>query len=84
MYACDKACYDYHNGHVCKHIHRVHSKGKEEIAASVGMNLGSPSSQDDAPHANSPAITYTTPTARTPAAGQYHIVGNFQTVEIFA
>ena len=25
MYSCDKACYDYNNGHICKHIHRVHS-----------------------------------------------------------
>ena len=23
MYTC--SCYDYNNGHVCKHIHRVHS-----------------------------------------------------------
>ena len=25
MYTCDKACYDFNNGHICKHIHRVHS-----------------------------------------------------------
>ena len=25
MYACDSKCYDYNNGHICKHIHRVHS-----------------------------------------------------------
>lgn len=25
MYSCDSKCYDYNNGHVCKHIHRVHS-----------------------------------------------------------
>ena len=24
MYTCDKACYDFNNGHICKHI-RVHS-----------------------------------------------------------
>ncbi len=24
MYQCDQ-CYDYSNGHICKHIHRVHS-----------------------------------------------------------
>lgn len=23
MYQC--SCYDYHNGHVCKHLHRLHS-----------------------------------------------------------
>ena len=25
MYTCDDRCYDYGNGHICKHIHRVHS-----------------------------------------------------------
>ena len=25
MYSCDVMCYDYNNGHVCEHIHRVHS-----------------------------------------------------------
>ena len=24
MYKCDPCCYDYNNGHICKHIHRVH------------------------------------------------------------
>ena len=24
-YTCDEYCYDYTNGHVCKHIHRAHS-----------------------------------------------------------
>ena len=25
MYTCDEYCYDYTNGHLCKHIHRAHS-----------------------------------------------------------
>ena len=25
MYTCDDRCHDYGNGHICKHIHRVHS-----------------------------------------------------------
>ena len=25
MYTCDKTCYDFNNGHICKHIHRVHT-----------------------------------------------------------
>lgn len=25
MYTCDNICYDYNNGYLCKHIHRVHS-----------------------------------------------------------
>ena len=25
MYTCDEACYDYNNGHVCCHIHHIHS-----------------------------------------------------------
>lgn len=25
MYTCDHYCYDYMSGHICKHIHKVHS-----------------------------------------------------------
>lgn len=25
MYKCDPLCYDYTNGHICKHIHRIRS-----------------------------------------------------------
>ena len=25
MYKCDNKCYTFNNGHICKHIHRVHS-----------------------------------------------------------
>ena len=25
MYHCDPTCYDYSNGHICKHIHRIHT-----------------------------------------------------------
>ena len=25
MYKCDPLCFDFNNGHLCKHIHRVHS-----------------------------------------------------------
>ena len=25
MYKCDDKCYHFNNGHICKHIHRVHS-----------------------------------------------------------
>ena len=25
MYTCDPLCFDFNNGHLCKHIHRVHS-----------------------------------------------------------
>ena len=30
MYECDKLCYDYANGHLCKHIHRAHTIRKLE------------------------------------------------------
>ena len=29
MYECDSRCFDYTNGHICKHIHRVHSLTRE-------------------------------------------------------
>ena len=25
MYKCDSKCYAFNNGHICKHIHRIHS-----------------------------------------------------------
>ena len=31
MYTCDGKCYDYNNGHVCKHVHRVHSLSKQNL-----------------------------------------------------
>ena len=31
MYTCNKACYDFNNGHICKHIHRVHSITQSQI-----------------------------------------------------
>ena len=30
MYKCDKLCYDYANGHLCKHIHFAHTTRKLE------------------------------------------------------
>ena len=34
MYSCDNKCYDYNNGHVCKHIHRVHSMIHQDLEGS--------------------------------------------------
>lgn len=45
MYSCDHLCYDYNNGHVCKHIHRVHSMVHQEK-----VNICSPSSQEVCDH----------------------------------
>lgn len=28
-YMCDPLCYDFNNGHLCKHIHRVHSMDRQ-------------------------------------------------------
>ena len=45
MYECDPSCYDYNNGHLCKHIHRiqslVNSNCKPEIndMSSVDMDV---------------------------------------------
>ena len=25
MYKCDSRCYNYNNGHICKHIHCIHA-----------------------------------------------------------
>ena len=33
MYKCDEACYDYNNGHICRHIHCVHSSVTQHSVA---------------------------------------------------
>ena len=33
MYMCDSRCFDYTNGHICKHIHRVHSLLQDNSSA---------------------------------------------------
>ena len=35
MYRCDSKCYSYNNGHICKHIHRVHSLSQIEQPATT-------------------------------------------------
>ena len=42
MYNCDSTCYDFNNGHICKHIHRVHS-----------LEYGSQSTPDEVQDLNS-------------------------------
>lgn len=39
MYECDSRCFDYTNGHICKHIHRVHSLKHEN--SNENHNTGS-------------------------------------------
>ena len=45
MYTCDKACYDFNNGHICKHIHRVHSITQASTTAIEHTN-NQPSSEE--------------------------------------
>ena len=33
MYICDDRCFDHNNGHICKHIHRVHSLQKQKTGS---------------------------------------------------
>ena len=49
MYKCASNCYDYNNGHICKHIHRVHSLRKcnstSTTACGTASNEQPPSSE---------------------------------------
>lgn len=38
MYSCAKHCYDYTNGHICKHIHRVHSVKRKTVNPTVNAS----------------------------------------------
>ena len=42
MYKCSRQCYDFNNGHICKHIHRVHSL---RLASGTCMNGSNSTSQ---------------------------------------
>ena len=47
MYSCDKACYDFNNGHLCKHIHRVHSMLKfQDVCTTTTSELADPQCLD--------------------------------------
>ena len=87
MYKCDKACYDYNNGHVCKHIHRVHSmnvdKHRKPTGADEPTGANEPTGTDDTmelpppsltpPDAKDiPDITYAPSAAKVPSSGLTH------------
>lgn len=52
MYECDSRCFDYTNGHICKHIHRVHSLGHESSTENSQANIS---------HADDPFFHYPEP-----------------------
>ena len=77
MYTCDKGCYDYNNGHVCKHIHRVHSinvdKHRKHTGGDDTMEPPSPSLiPSDATEDNTLDITYVPSVARVQCSGMIH------------
>ena len=42
LYKCDPLCYDYMNGNICKHLHRIHSLqcvSKTEESATESMDI---------------------------------------------
>ena len=39
MYECDPRCFDYTNGHICKHIHRVHSLSHEKATKNPQVDV---------------------------------------------
>ena len=40
QYRCDPSCYDYANGHICKHLHRVHSLHKSDCSGDISESHG--------------------------------------------
>ena len=47
MYTCDKACYDFNNGHICKHIHRVHSITQTRISTTTTEHTNNQTSSEE-------------------------------------
>lgn len=47
MYKCDDQCYDYSNGHICKHIHCVHSMRVGESSHNDITNYGPSGSESE-------------------------------------
>lgn len=77
MYTCDKGCYDYNNGHMCKHIHRVHSmnveKQRQPTDTDDSMELPSLSPNSPDVQEYTPDITYAASVARVQCSGILHI-----------
>jgi len=53
MYSCDKKCYEFNNGHICKHIHKVHSlvvanssSSSNVVSQSTMTQVGQPDTED--------------------------------------
>lgn len=46
MYSCDNQCYDFTNGHICKHIHRVHSLRLQERPSEATVGLEGEAASD--------------------------------------
>ena len=63
QYRCDSSCYDYTNGHICKHLHRVHSM-KIATEISTVADTDTSTSVDD------------TLSDSTPQSASYHLPQN--------
>ena len=63
MYKCGSSCYDYNNGHICKHIHRVHSLMNGHSASSCSTTGGTTNNQQldssEYPTEDCDTLTYT-------------------------
>ena len=58
MYKCDPSCYDYNNGHICKHVHKVHSVARSH---SVQRVTPDPEYQDDTSDEEMDYLSYAEP-----------------------
>ena len=58
MYKCDPSCYDYNNGHICKHVHKVHSVARSH---SVQRATPDPEYQDDTSDEEMDYLSYAEP-----------------------
>ena len=47
MYRCDSKCYDFKKGHICKHIHRVHSLNRSSSSNSTSLELAKKAEENE-------------------------------------
>ena len=81
MYTCDHQCYDYGNGHIYKHIHRVHSLQRSQ---QQGSDEPWDEDYEDQPiTVHYPPVEQPTEDSTTTSRGKHAAVLSYQSVTMY-
>ena len=71
LYKCDPLCYDYVNGHLCKHLHRIHTLQSDKNDCEEAMDTIS--AADDITAANDYEVIYSNEEEEKVKKDPYHL-----------